>query len=91
MANNKIAGGEIVWEGQKFNWGDEVPDELVAAHPEWVVDRPVTRDEIDNMSADEMKAALLSMHGLHTPEESVEAGYFAPEGEPIGVKKGGGE
>lgn len=57
----KVAGGEIHWKGRKFNWGDEVPDDLVAEHPEWVIDKPLTEAEIVEMTPEEAKDALLRL------------------------------
>lgn len=57
----KVAGGEIVWNGVKYNWGDEVPDDLVAAHPEWVIDKPITEAEVLEMDPDDAKETLLRL------------------------------
>lgn len=66
----KVAGGEIVWEGRTYKWGDSVPADLVAEHPEWVVDKPLTAADIAGMTEREAKAALMLLSGLISAEDA---------------------
>ena len=66
MGTGKIAGGQIEWpegSGQYLNWGDEAPQDLVDEHPQWVLDKPISAAEIDEMPEEELRAALKRLTG----------------------------
>lgn len=68
----KVAGGEIEWEGSTYKWGDAVPSSLVEAHPEWVVERPLSAAEISAMTEEEAKRRLMLLAGLLSPEDAAQ-------------------
>lgn len=70
----KAAGGRIDWEGETYDWGDPVPASLVEAHPEWVIDKPLTAADIAGMTEAEAKTALMLLSGLISAEDAEQQG-----------------
>lgn len=73
----KIAGARIEWpagSGEFLNWGDDAPDDLVAAHPDWVVDKRPTAEEVDKMTKQELSDELHDVLGHTASQEIAEGG-----------------
>lgn len=68
MAEQLVALCRIEHDGKTYNYGDVVPAAVIAAHPTAVGDRPLTADAINEMNADELRAALLKASGNPEPE-----------------------
>lgn len=77
-----IAGGQIEWKGDVYNYGDEVPDDLVDQYPEWVQPKPITEEEVNSMTKAQLAEALLGAQqqrrGVERPDIIVTA-----EGEEV--------
>ena len=59
----KIALTQIEYDGTTYNWGDEVPDEVVEAHPTATGDKPLSESDIASMNKTELAEALRKLTG----------------------------
>lgn len=60
----KIALCHIEHDGEVYNYGDVLPAEAVEANPNAVGEKPLSADEIDELSHDDLVAMLKRQNGL---------------------------
>lgn len=64
-----IAGGQIDFKGRIYNYGDEVPQELAKEHPQWVLPKPLSDDEIASMKKVELVGVIRTLSNARRDHE----------------------
>ena len=59
MARKTVALSYIEHDGEKYNYGDVVPQKVIDAHPTAVGAEPLTEEVVAKMSAEELRKELL--------------------------------
>ena len=64
-----VALCRIEHDGAEYNYGEEVPQEVIDAHPEAVGDKPITQSDIQKMTKTELQEALNRLTGNEVTNE----------------------